>query len=359
MEDLVIDTDFWQNKKVFVTGHTGFKGSWLCLWLQNMGAKVTGYALEPPTSPSMYHAANVKSGMTSIHGDIRELDNLSAALQKSQAEIVIHMAAQALVLESYETPAVTYSTNVMGTVNLLEAARHCKSVHCVLNITSDKCYENIEQTAGYKESDPMGGSDPYSSSKGCAELVTTAYRKSFYANSNIALASARSGNVFGGGDWAKDRLIPDIIRAFAKNESVEIRSPNSIRPWQHVLEPLAGYLLLCENLYKHGKKNANGWNFGPPEKEAKTVEWMTEKLAQSWGGTAKYHINQPQNPIHEARTLTLNCTKAKEALNWQPRWTLGTSLTKCSGWYKAYLAQENMRAFSLQQINEYCTTEIA
>ena len=276
-----IDADFWRGRRVFLTGHTGFKGGWLALWLQRLGADVTGYALDPPTTPSLFAVARVGAGMRSIINDIRDAETLAQAMREAQPEIVIHMAAQPLVRYSYQAPVETYATNVMGTVHLLEAVRQTDSVRAVVNVTSDKCYENREWVWGYRENEPMGGYDPYSNSKGCAELVTAAYRNSYfnpaqYSQHGVALASARAGNVIGGGDWAEDRLIPDILRAIAAGEAVNIRSPHAIRPWQHVLEPLSGYLLLAQRLIEDGPAHAEGWNFGPSEEDARPVQWIVE-----------------------------------------------------------------------------------
>ena len=288
LEDLVtevttVNASFWRGKKVFVTGHTGFKGGWLCLWLQQLGANVTGYALQPPTTPSLFEIAVIGRGMESIIGDIREATTLSDAVRTAQPELVIHMAAQPLVRYSYENPIETYSTNVMGTVHLLEAIRKTQSVKAVVCVTSDKCYENREWEWGYRENDPLGGYDPYSNSKACAELVTAAYRNSYfnpdkYFEHGVAVASARAGNVIGGGDWAQDRLVPDMLRAIECGKPVLIRNPDAIRPWQHVLEPLSGYLLLAESLLTHGPANAEAWNFGPHDADAKPVRWIVDRL---------------------------------------------------------------------------------
>jgi CDP-glucose 4,6-dehydratase len=357
MEGVVVNADFWRGKRVLMTGHTGFKGSWLSLWLQSMGAQVVGYALAPPTNPSLFEVAEVGKGMTSIIGDIRDLEKLRAAFTEHRPEIVIHMAAQPLVRYSYIEPVETYSTNVMGTVNLLEAVRSTPSVKAVVNITSDKCYENREWVWGYRENEAMGGYDPYSSSKGCAELVASAYRNSYfhpdkYQQHGVAIASARAGNVIGGGDWAGDRLIPDILRAITEGKPVNIRSPHAIRPWQHVLEPLSGYLLLAQKLYTTGTAYAEGWNFGPNDEDAKPVQWIVEKLTHSWGEGASWVLDGGDHP-HEAHYLKLDCSKAKARLDWQPRWQLAQTLEKIIKWHKAMQQKENMKAKTLEQITQY------
>lgn len=348
---------FFSKKKIFLTGHTGFKGSWLCLWLQSMGADVTGFALNPPTNPSLFEMAGVAKGMTSIIGDVRDFEALSKALHDSKPDIVIHMAAQPLVRDSYKIPVETYAINVMGTVHLLEAVRHCESVKAVVNVTTDKCYDNKEWVWGYRETEPMGGYDPYSNSKGCSELVTASYRSSFFnpndygKKHHVALASARAGNVIGGGDWATDRLIPDIIKSFLEKKPVLIRSPYSIRPWQHVLEPLSGYLLLGKKLYEEGPVFAEGWNFGPEDADAKPVEWIVNRICEQWDG-ASFTIDKNPQP-HEASYLKLDCSKAKARLGWHPRWSLDTALVKIIEWTNGYQKKENLRDICLHQIAEY------
>lgn len=343
--------DFWHGKRVLITGHTGFKGSWLSLWLQVLQANVTGYALAPPTNPSLFEIAKVEAGMTSIIGDIRDIHCLQAAFTEYQPEIVIHMAAQPLVLYSYANPVETYSTNVMGTVNLLEAVRNTQSVRAVVNVTTDKCYENRNWVWGYRETEAMGGFDPYSSSKGCAELITAAYRQSFFQSTETALASARAGNVIGGGDWAKDRLIPDFLRAIDAGATLKIRSPQSTRPWQHVLEPLSGYLQLAEHLFQKGNAFAEGWNFGPHDEDARPVSWIVEQLA-AMHHDVKWQYDEVQQQ-HEAHYLKLDSSKAKIRLGWQARWRLQTALQKTLQWHLAWRNGENMQALSLQQIAEY------
>lgn len=352
-----MNTSFWHGKRVFLTGHTGFKGSWLSLWLQQMGAEVTGYALQPPTNPSLFEVANVAQGMRSIIGDIRDADMLKRAMAEARPEIVFHMAAQALVRYSYDFPVDTYATNVMGTVHLLEAVRQTGGVRAVVNITSDKCYENREWLWGYRENDPMGGYDPYSSSKGCAELVASAYRHSFfnsqdYVRHGVALASVRAGNVIGGGDWAEDRLIPDIMRAITQGVPVHIRNPLAIRPWQHVLEPLAGYLLLAQKLWEDGAVYGEGWNFGPNDEDAKPVSWIVECLIKAWGEGASWVLDSGDHP-HEAHYLKLDCSKAKARLDWHPRWNLDATLGKIVDWQKKYQHGADMKAVTLEQIDIY------
>jgi CDP-glucose 4,6-dehydratase len=356
MENMV-EPSFWADKTVLLTGHTGFKGSWLSLWLQSMGANVIGFALAPPSDPSLFITAKVAKGMISIDGDIRDYAALAAVFKKYHPEIVIHMAAQALVRYSYVNPVETYATNVMGTVHLLEAARQVDSVRAIVNITSDKCYENREWVWGYRENEAMGGYDPYSSSKGCAELVASAYRNSFfnpqdYARHGVAVASARAGNVIGGGDWAEDRLIPDIMRAITQGEPVRIRNPHAIRPWQHVLEPLSGYLALAQKLYQEGVAYAEGWNFGPNDADAKSVQWIVAQLTQHWGEGASWVLDGGEHP-HEAHYLKLDCSKAKARLDWQPRWSLNEALEKIIAWHQAEVLGADMKTETLAQIAEF------
>ena len=344
--------DFWRGKRVFLTGHTGFKGSWLSLWLQSLGAQVVGYALAPPTTPSLFDIAEVGQAMTSVIGDIRDLTKLQRAFGEHQPEIVIHMAAQPLVRLSYVEPVETYATNVMGTVHVLESVRNTPSVKAVVVVTTDKCYENKEWAWSYRENEPMGGHDPYSNSKGCAELVTSAYRSSFLQSGGVAVASARAGNVIGGGDWAADRLVPDILKALEANRPVTIRNPHATRPWQHVLEPLSGYLTLAEHLYTQGQAYAEGWNFGPKDDDAQPVQWIVEHMVNSWGHHASWEQDGGVHP-HEANYLKLDISKAKARLGWQPRWPLATALEKITDWHQAYLAETNMHAFTMQQIANY------
>lgn len=360
MENMV-DSSFWAGKVVLLTGHTGFKGSWLSLWLQSMGAKVIGYALPAPTNPSLFVVANVAEHMVSIESDIRDFTALSSVFNKYQPEIIIHMAAQPLVRYSYANPIETYSTNVMGTVHVLEAARLTSSVRAIVNVTSDKCYENRELPWGYRENEPMGGHDPYSNSKGCSELVTSAYRNSYfypdnYKDHGVALASGRAGNVIGGGDWAEDRLIPDIMRAIAKGEPVYIRNPNAIRPWQHVMEPLSGYLVLAQKLYEENSSYAESWNFGPSDQDAKPVQWIVDNLTHSWGEGASWVLDSGDHP-HEAHYLKLDCSKAKARLNWVPKWHLDEALAKIVKWQKHYQQGSDMKEVTLKQIADYQMNE--
>lgn len=352
-----MDSLFWKDKKVLVTGHTGFKGSWLSVWLQNMGANLIGYSLPPPTTPSLFSIACLDKGMTSVIGDVRDFTQLQSVIAEHRPEIIFHMAAQSLVRHSYDNPVETYATNVMGTVHLLEAVRQVGCVKAIVNITSDKCYENQEWPWGYRENEPMGGFDPYSNSKGCAELITSAFRNSFFNPEDfdthgVALASARSGNVIGGGDWAKDRLIPDIMRAISEGKPVVVRNPDSIRPWQHVLEPLSGYLLLAQKLFQEGKEFAQAWNFGPNDEDAKPVSWIATHLTQMWGKDASWKLDGKKHP-HEAHYLKLDCSKAKSQIGWSPTWNLETTLHAIVSWHKEYLAQKDMRVVVTDQINAF------
>jgi CDP-glucose 4,6-dehydratase len=347
----MIDRNFWQGKRVFLTGHTGFKGSWLSLWLSSLGVEVKGYALNSPTSPSLFNEAEVGKVIDSQIGDIRDQKILYESMVTFNPDILIHMAAQPLVRYSYDAPIETYEVNVIGTAKVLEVSRSCSNLKAIVNITTDKCYENDGRSQGYKENDSMGGYDPYSSSKGCAELVASAYRRSFLKNLNMGLASVRAGNVIGGGDWADDRLIPDILRSFEKGNSVVIRNPKATRPWQHVLEPLSGYLILAEKLYKNQKEYAEGWNFGPDEKDVKPVGWILDKMISKWPNSS-WELDQNSNP-HEAGFLQLDISKVKARLDWSPTWGLNRTLEKIIDWHKAWLNKEDVQAICLAEIEEY------
>lgn len=347
----MINQHFWQGKRVYLTGHTGFKGSWLALWLHSLGATVKGYALTPPTQPSLFDQARVAEKIESEMGDIRHLAQLTTSMVAFNPDILIHMAAQPLVRLSYQEPIETYETNVIGTAKVLEAARNCANLKAIISVTTDKCYENREWVWGYREDEPMGGHDPYSSSKGCAELVTSAYRRSFMQAQGVGLASVRAGNVIGGGDWASDRLIPDILRAFERHQAVVIRNPMATRPWQHVLEPLSGYLVLAQKLYQEPLAYAEGWNFGPYDEDAKPVEWILNQMVSHWKGSS-WVLDQTAHP-HEAGYLKLDISKAKARLVWQPTWRLDKTLAKIIEWHQAWLAKKNMQAVCLNEINEY------
>lgn len=354
---MVVDPAFWKGKTVFVTGHTGFKGSWLALWLQQMGASVTGYALSRPTTPNLFELAGIAQAMTSIEADVRDLGRLRQAVDEAPPDIVFHLAAQSLVRRSYHEPVETYATNVMGTVNLLEAVRHCPSVRSTVVVTSDKCYENREWLWGYREEEPMGGHDPYSSSKGCAEIVTAAYRRSFLAGQGAVrgptgVATARAGNVIGGGDWAKDRLIPDVLEAFGARRPALIRDPKAVRPWQHVLEPLAGYLALAERLCRDPSAFASAWNFGPSDEDVRPVSWIVDHLKDCWGDGAAWQVEAAPQP-HEAGYLKLDCSKARTRLAWAPKLTLETALDWIVEWHRAYLNGDNVRRITEAQIARY------
>ena len=352
-----MDKNFWKSRKVFLTGHTGFKGSWLSLWLLSMGAKVCGYAQAPATEPSLYSALALDGEMQSVLGDIRDLEALERALQTFRPDVVLHMAAQPLVRYSYQHPVETYEVNVLGTVHLLEAVRRTSGVRAVVSVTSDKCYENREWPWPYRENEAMGGHDPYSSSKGCAELVTAAYRRSFFhAEGAATVATARAGNVIGGGDWAEDRLVPDIIRAFTRKESVIVRNPAAVRPWQHVLEPLSGYLALAENLCTEGRGFEGGWNFGPSDADAQPVSHLVARMSELWGDGAAWRV-ESQAAVHEAHLLRLDSSKARAMMHWRPRWRLDEALEKTVEWYKGFYAGQEARAMTLRQIEQYAQAE--
>jgi CDP-glucose 4,6-dehydratase len=355
MNSAQVNPLFWKNKKVFLTGHTGFKGGWLALWLSSMGAYVTGYALHANTTPNLFGILGVDNLIhKSYIADIRDLNALQSAIHETSPDILIHMAAQPLVRFSYVNPVETYATNVMGTVNVLESARLTPSLRATVVVTTDKCYENKEWAWGYRESEPMGGYDPYSNSKGCAELVTSAYRQSYFSGNNASnsIATARAGNVIGGGDWSEDRLIPDALRAFEASVPLRIRNPFSTRPWQHVLEPLSGYLVLAQALHEKGAPFASGWNFGPRDEDNRSVQELIDLLISSWGSSASWEKEGSEQP-HEANFLKLDCSKARIQLGWMPTWDLETSIKKIVQWQKAFRAKENMKEVSLAQINQY------
>ena len=341
---------FWPGRAVFLTGHTGFKGAWLTLWLQQLGARVTGYALAPPTEPNLFTLAGVDRGITDVRGDVRDLPALEEALRRAWPEVVFHLAAQSLVRRSYEAPVETYSANVMGTVHVLDALRRVPSVRAVVIVTSDKCYENLETDRAYREEDALGGYDPYSSSKGCAEIVTAAYRRSFFDTGDVAIGSARAGNVIGGGDWARDRLLPDLLCAFAEGRSALIRSPRSMRPWQHVLEPLRGYLRLAERL--HGGAARGSWNFGPFDNDVKPVSWVADAAVREWARSSSWQTDASDQP-HEARTLKLDITKSRRELGWQPVMTVGDAVAWTVRWHREWHEGAAARALMLRDIEAY------
>lgn len=358
MEDVVKTktrgSHFWRGRRVFVTGHTGFKGGWLVLWLKKLGAEVTGYALIPPTQPSLFELVRIGESISSVIGDVRDRAKVFDAMQKTKPEIVFHLAAQPLVRQSYADPVETYAVNVVGTASVLEAVRQTESVRAVVNVTSDKCYENHEWVWGYRETDRLGGHDPYSNSKACAELVAQAFRDSFFSgiNRQVALASVRAGNVIGGGDWAVDRLLPDFFRAILAGRTMKIRHPKSIRPWQHVLDPLNGYLILAERLLTEGSKWAGSWNFGPRENDAKTVQWLIERGVGLWGRGATWELDSSQH-AYEAQFLRLDISKARQELGWMPAWTIEEALARTVEWFRAYSAKQDLRDFTLRQIEDF------
>ncbi len=348
-----VNKDFWAGKKVFITGHTGFKGSWLSIWLKSLGSIIKGYSLEPNTNPNLFTESKLNKNMDSEYGDIRNLDQISKSISNFNPDILIHMAAQPLVRYSYINPIETYTTNVIGTANVLEGSRKCSNLKAIISVTSDKCYENNERDYGYREDESMGGYDPYSSSKGCAELVTSAYRRSYFSSKNTAsLASTRSGNVIGGGDWSNDRLIPDILRAFEKKQKVIIRNPLSTRPWQHVLEPLSGYLILAEQLYLKGDDYAEAWNFGPKDNDCRSVGWILENMIKFWGDNVGWSHDKNSNP-HEASLLKLDCSKAKNRLKWHPKWGLKEALILIVDWHKDFLNNRDLYKKCIDEIKKY------
>ena len=352
MEALGVNARFWSGRRVLLTGVTGFKGSWLALWLRKLGADVTGYALPPPTAPSLFQTARVNDGIRWIDADVRDLDRLKSAVRECAPEVVFHLAAQSLVRPSYEAPVDTFATNVMGTVNVLEALRDHEATRAVVVITSDKCYENREWVWPYRESDSLGGRDPYSSSKACTEIVTSSYYQSFFKANHVGVATARAGNVIGGGDWARDRLVPDVAAAFAAGESALVRNPGSVRPWQHVLEPLLGYLLLAERLAGDDKGFSEGWNFGPDPLAVRPVSELVTSLCALWGDGARWHTVDVPQP-HEAQLLALDASKARARLRWAPRLRLDEALAWTARWYKAFHRGVDVRSISLQQLDDY------
>lgn len=353
----MVTSEFWKGKKVLITGHTGFKGSWLALWLQSMGASIVGYSLSAPTTPNLYTVARIHEGIHSVTGDVRDFESLNCTIFRYKPEIVIHMAAQSLVRHSYADPVTTYMTNVIGTLNLLESVRQFGGTRVVIIVTSDKCYENRERSYGYSEDDSLGGRDPYSSSKGCAELVTAAYRQSYFSvkgcqRNNVAVASVRAGNVIGGGDWGVDRLIPDIMKSFLAGDTVTIRNPHAVRPWQYVLEPLRGYLCLCERLWEEGPEYAAPWNFGPRAKDERPVHEIVGHLSNLWGSGQKWRIDGGDHP-HEAQCLKLDSSKANAVLGWSTVLDLDSALEWTAKWYRAYGRGEDMRQYSEREIGRY------
>ena len=349
---------FWRGRRVLITGHTGFKGGWLALWLQQLGARVTGLSLAPAAQPALFEVARVAEGIDSRIGDIRDAGAVTQAMAAAAPEIVFHMAAQALVAEGYAEPVDTYATNVLGTARVLEATRGVPAVKAFVSVTSDKCYRNREGAQGSREGDPLGGPDPYSSSKACAELVTSAYRDAFLRASGVAVASVRAGNAIGGGDWAAHRLVPDLVGAFSRGEAARLRRPDAIRPWQHVLDPLAGYLALGRALLEQGERRAQAWNFGPDARDAASVEQFARRVATAWGGGARVEIERGSFP-HETATLMLDASKARAELGWRPRWPLDQAIEATVAWYRAWLARQDMRAFTLGQIAAYGEAQVA
>ncbi len=355
MENMV-KTSFWTGKKVFVTGHTGFKGGWLVQTLKVLGADIKGYSLEPSTKPCFFEAANVETGIISEIGDIRDIEKLSKSVAEFKPEVIFHLAAQPLVRYSYENPKETYEVNVIGTLNLLEAVRLVDSIKAVVLITTDKCYENKEWVYGYREIDPMGGYDPYSSSKGCCELLISSYRNSYFSQSKTKIASARAGNVIGGGDWSDDRLIPDLLKAIENNQEPILRNPLAVRPWQHVLEPIGGYMKLAEGLYNGEKGIDQAWNFGPNDTDCRSVEWVTNTILKLYDFQSSWKQDQNFNP-HEAQLLKLDISKAKNRLSWRPKWELRQSLEKIVQWHKTFLSDKGAELITKKQIIEYLENE--
>jgi CDP-glucose 4,6-dehydratase len=359
LESVEMNPAFWRKRRVLLTGHTGFKGSWLSLWLQSLGAEVIGYSLPPPTQPSLYVLAEIDKGMESVRGDVLNLEHLRRTVRKYRPEVVFHMAAQSLVRRSYIDPVGTYATNVLGTVHVLEAARGVSEVQAAVMVTTDKCYENREDLRAYSETDRLGGTDPYSSSKASAELVIAAYRNSFFRDkkreAQAGVASARAGNVIGGGDWGADRLIPDVMRAILEGREVSIRNPHALRPWQHVLDPLCGYLTLAEKLCEDPGRFSESWNFGPDEPETVSVLTVLEHLRELWGPRVLWHLDAGPHPF-EAQSLKLDCTKAKSELGWESQWNLNRALEETVRWYKAHQSHQRVRSLTQEQIHDYQKT---
>jgi len=356
-----VNSDFWQGKRVFLTGHTGFKGSWLSLWLKMMGAEILGFSTGPLTNPNLYSILSLDSLLLNITGDILDYKILSKAISKFKPQIVIHMAAQSLVRRSYNSPLETIAVNITGTANLLEACRIAKDLKVILNVTSDKCYKNQEWLWGYRENEQLGGIDPYSCSKSCSELITKSYRESFfnqkdYDKHGVAIATARAGNVIGGGDWSEDRLIPDCILALTAGKKIKLRNPNSIRPWQYVLDPLHGYLLLIEKLFESGPRFSGSWNFGPNEDDAKEVRWIVDTICRKMNHKPGYETNSETQP-HEANFLKLDCSKSKSLLKWKPKMRLAESINEIIFWTKAYMEGKDMKQISIDQVNSFLSKE--
>jgi CDP-glucose 4,6-dehydratase len=348
-----VNPAFWHRKKVYLTGHTGFKGSWLSLWLHSMGAEVRGYALHPPTEPALFKVAKVENNIETEFGDIRDLEKLTQSIQTFNPDVLLHLAAQSIVLKSYVDPLETYTTNVIGTANVLQACRKLPNLRAIVSVTTDKCYENREWVWGYRENEPLGGKDPYSSSKACAELVTSSFRDSFFTDpQGPQVATARAGNVIGGGDWTENGLIADILRAFEQAKPVIVRNPLAIRPWQHVLEPLSGYLMLAEALYEGGAHYAQAWNFGPREEDCKPVNWILDRMVNLWGNGASWELDQNANP-HEAQFLKLDSSKAAAFLAWIPQWRLESVLENVVQWHQEWLNGRNMSQRCLEDIADY------
>jgi CDP-glucose 4,6-dehydratase len=347
-----LDTCFWRDRRVLVTGHTGFKGSWLSIWLNSLGARVTGLSLDPPSDPNMFDDANVGLLVDDRRADIRDCSELSRVVAEAAPEVLFHLAAQAIVRDGYRDPVGTFATNVLGTVHVLESMRHLPSIRAVVVVTSDKCYENDEAGRAFREGDRLGGHDPYSSSKACAELVTDSYRRSFLRHGHVAVSTVRAGNVIGGGDWARNRLLPDLIRGFAAAIPARIRNPRAVRPWQHVLEPLMGCLMLAERLFEGQRHFDRAWNLGPAPQDARRVQDVAERAAAAWGPEARWEIDVGDQP-HEAGFLSIDSTDARETLRWRPHWSVERSIDETVAWYRAHARGEDMRSYTANQIRSY------